>query len=341
MTVEEIKALYFDDVSLKEPATRLYQLNTDGYRYYYQFNEQGEPEFYPSVTTMIRQVMPTPSYLIDWIAANGKELATEKRDLAADYGTFMHKEFETLVINRSYDFDMAAEELKKYMDANNIPERLYNEWLVKIKKDVLSFAQFMKDYEVQPLAIEIGLAHPVFKYAGCIDMPCVITDPKDGLNYTAIVDFKSGRKGFFEDHEIQLHLYRMMWDENFPDAKIERLFNLSPKDWRKAPTYNLKEQTDAKSAEKIPHLLALAALADESRDNTITIVKGVVSLDDGELKDNVLTLSLSELIKSKREKKEENPEEGISLASDSDSQADMSNLSSEGQNGLKTEISSK
>lgn len=306
MSVEEIKALFFDKESLKEPPYRVYQLNTDGYRYYYRFDEKGEPTFYPSVTTMLSAVMPTSPYLLQWMMANGKEGAEEKRDLAASYGTFMHSQFEELIINRHYDFDEAPETLRKYIERENLPDKVFNDWLIKIRKDVLAFAQFVLDYNVRPLAVEIGLVHPKYNYAGCVDMPCIMKDPKTGEDFKAIVDFKSGRKGFYEEHELQLGLYCMMWNENFPDVPIGRFFNFSPKDWRKKPSYNLKEQTNSVNLKKIPYLLELAAIEDEKRDNTITIVKGVLDLDKGELDNNILELSLSELIKSK--KKDETPE---------------------------------
>lgn len=305
MTVEEIRAVFFNADALKEPPYRVYQLNSDGYRYYYRFGENGEPEFYPSVTTLLKQVMPTTPALLDWMVANGKESSTEKRDIAAAYGTFMHGQFETLIINRRYDFDNVPAVLYAYMEKENIPESLFSQWVVKIRKDVLAFAQFVKDYNVKPLAVEIGLVHPQFRYAGCLDLPCVMTDPKTAKTFTAIVDFKSGRKGFFEEHELQLHLYREMWNVNFENVKIERLFNFSPKDWRGAkPTYNLKDQTDSVNAKKLPYLLALAAIEDEKRDNTLTIVRGVLDLDKGKIADNVFTLSLSELIRTKAEQKE-------------------------------------
>ena len=304
MTVEEIKAIFFNADALREPPYRVYQLNSEGYRYYYRFNEAGEPVFYPSVTTLIKQVMPTPPALLDWMIANGKEGSTEKRDLAAAYGTFMHIQFEKLIINREYDFDSVPSALLGYIEQENLPEKVFSEWIVKIRKDVLAFAQFAKDYNVKPLAVEIGLVHPTLNYAGCIDLPCIMTDPKTGNTFKAIVDFKSGRKGFFEEHEIQLHLYRAMWNFNFPDFKVERLFNFSPKDWRLKPTYNLKDQTDSVNAKKIPHLLSLASIEDEKRDNTLTIIRGKVSLDKGKIADNILNLSLAELIKMKSEKKE-------------------------------------
>ena len=304
MTVEEIRAVYFNADALKEPPYRVFQLNSDGYRYYYRFNANGEPEFFPSVTTLLKQVMPTPPQLLDWMIANGKEGSTEKRDLAAAYGTFMHGQFEQLIINRRYDFDAVPAALLEYMERENVPESLFSQWIVKIRKDVLAFAQFIKDYNVKPLAVEIGLVHPKFRYAGCLDLPCVMTDPKNGKNFTAIVDFKSGRKGFYEEHELQLHLYREMWDVNYPGVKIQRVFNFSPKDWRVKPTYNLKDQTDSVNAKKLPYLLALATIEDEKRDNTLTVVRGVLDLDNGKISDNLLTLSLAELIRTKAEGKE-------------------------------------
>lgn len=300
MTVEEIKSLFFNTDALREPPYRIYQLNSDGHRYYYRFDEKGEPEFYPSVTTLLKQVMPTPPALIDWMIKNGSEGSVEKRDLAAAYGTFMHAQFERLIIERKYDFDSVPEKIRGYMESENLPEKFYGDTLSRIRKDVLAFAQFVKDYNVKPLAVEIGLVHPQYHYAGCIDLPCEMMDPKTGDVFRAIVDFKSGRKGFFEEHEIQLHLYKMMWNVTFEDVQVTRVFNFSPKDWRGSkPTYNLKDQTDSVNAKKIPALLDLAAIEDEKRDNTLTIVRGQLDLDNGKIADNVLTLSLSELIKKK------------------------------------------
>lgn len=297
MSVEEIKALFFDRSALREPAYKVFQLNTEGYRYYYRFKD-GEPEFYPSVTTLLGKVMPTSPFLIKWMVENGAEGAAEKRDLAAAYGTFMHIQFEQLIINRKYDFDAVPNILQEYIQRENLPDKVFNEWAIKIRKDVLAFAQFVRDWNVRPLAIEIGLVHPDYHYAGCIDLPCVLTDTKTGEDFAAIVDFKSGRKGFWEEHEIQLHLYKMMWNVNFPDLPVERVFNFSPKDWRTKPTYNFKEQTDSPNAAKIPHLLALATIEDEKRDNTVTIVCGQLDLD-GDFGNNVLELSLAELIKTR------------------------------------------
>lgn len=356
MTVEEIRAMFFDASALREPSYRVFQLNSDGYRYYYRYDSKGELKLFPSVTTMLKQVMPTPPALLDWMVANGKEGSTEKRDIAAAYGTFMHSQFETLIINRRYDFDNVPAVLSAYMERENVPDSLFSQWLVKIRKDVLAFAQFVKDYNVKPMAVEIGLVHPDYNFAGCIDLPCIMTDPKTGKAFAAIVDFKSGRKGFFEEHELQLHLYRSMWNVNFPDSPVSRVFNFSPKDWRLKPTYNLKDQTDSVNAKKLPHLLALATIEDEKRDNTLTIVRGVLDLDNGKIADNIMTLSLAELIKSKDAKKEapkqaanapdpaKEPETSAKATKTPVKRAkspEVINTTSEPQKSVKTEIDEK
>ena len=297
LTAEEMKSVFFDADALKEPPYRLYQLNGEGHRYYYVF-EDGEPVFFPSVTTLLRQTMPTSPFLIKWMVENG-DAATEKRDMAAAYGTLMHAEIEKLLIGRSYDLDKVPEVVQAYMESENIADKYFFDWAPKLRKDLLAFAQFAKDWQVKPMAVEISLYHPDYRYAGCIDLPCWLTDKK-GNTFPAIVDFKSGRKGFWEEHELQLELYRMMWNKAYPECEVERIFNWSPKDWRTSPTYNFKEQTDSPNLAKVPYILGLAQIEDDKRENNVTFCEGVIDLD-GDLSGNYKTMSLAELVKAKGE----------------------------------------
>lgn len=315
MTVEEMKAMFFDG-ALIEPPYKVWQLNSKGHRYYYKYDENGTPEFYPSVTTILSQTMPQSPFLIKWIADKGVDEAERYKAERAAYGTFMHAQFEELIINRVYDLDGLKAKLKDYIENNKLPaDFIY--YADDLKKDVLAFAQFVLDYDVKPLAVEIALVHPIYNYAGMIDLPCTMLEkPGSGERINAIVDFKSGRKGFYEEAEIQLHLYKMMWNDNFPDIQIERVFNFSPKDWRKKPTYNLKDQTDSPNAKKIPYLLELAAIEDEKRDNTFTAVTGEIRLDsETDLNNNVTSLTLAELIRKKApaEKKKPQPEKAVTV----------------------------
>lgn len=298
MTAEEMKAMFFAD-ALIEPSYKVWQLNSKGHRYYYRFNDDGTPEFYPSVTTILSQTMPKSEFLIKWIADKGIEEAERYKMERASYGTFMHAQFEELIIDRCYDLDELPSKLLVYMQKNNLAPD-FIKYADELKKDVLAFAQFVIDYDVKPLAVEIALVHPVHHYAGMIDLPCTMNDPNTGERINAIVDFKSGRKGFQEEHEIQLHLYAMMWCANYPDIPISKVFNFSPKDWRKKPTYNLKDQTDSPNAEKIPYLLKLAAIEESKRSNVFTSVSGSINLDSStDLMQNVMSMTLSDIVKKR------------------------------------------
>lgn len=306
MTVEEMTAMFFDG-ALIEPPYKVFQLNSKGHRYYYKYNEEGEPEFYPSVTTMLSQTMPTPPHLIKWIADKGYDEAEAYKQERAYYGTFMHAQFEELIINGTYDLDTLKEKLLTYMQVNKLPDNFVY-YADDLKKDILAFAQFVIDYEVRPIAVEISLVHPTHNYAGMIDLPCTMLEKPNGeKRINAIVDFKSGRKGFYEEHEVQLHLYKDMWNVNFPDMQIDKVFNFSPKDWRKKPTYNLKDQTDSPNALKIPALLEIAKIEDNKIENVFTATSGTITLaKDTDLTQNIISLTLAELIKTRA--KENTPE---------------------------------
>lgn len=313
MTVEEMTAMFFDG-ALIEPPYKVWQLNSKGHRYYYKFDDNGNPEFYPSVTTILSQTMPKSEFLIKWIAEKGIDEAERYKAERAAYGTFMHAQFEELIINRAYDLDGLKGKLKEYIEVYRLPDDFIY-YADDLKKDVLAFAQFVLDYDVRPLAVEIALVHPYYKYAGMIDCPCTMRakiGSDDRIN--AIVDFKSGRKGFYEESEIQLGMYRDMWNVNFEQFPVTRIFNFSPKDWRKKPSYNLKEQTESPNIRKIPYLLEIAAIEDEKRNNTFTAVNGMIVLDDApDLSQNVISLSLAELIKTKAPK-EATPDETTDAA---------------------------
>lgn len=316
MTVEEMMAMFFDEKTLIEPPYKVWQLNSKGHRYYYRYDDAGNPEFFPSVTTILSQTLPKAPHLINWIANKGIEEAERYKGERAAYGTFMHAAFEELLINRAYDLDGLKGKLKEYIEVYQLPDDFIY-YADDLKKDVLAFAQFVLDYDVRPLAVEIALVHPYYKYAGMIDCPCTMRakiGSDDRIN--AIVDFKSGRKGFYEESEIQLGMYRDMWNVNFEQSPVTRIFNFSPKDWRKKPSYNLKEQTESPNIRKIPYLLEIAAIEDEKRDNTFTAVSGEISLDnEPDLTNNIVSLTLAELVKSKApaEKKKPEPEKAVTV----------------------------
>lgn len=321
LTYEKMISTYFDSGALMVQPETVYRLNGyKGDRYYYTFEPDGEVIFYTSVTTLIKQTMPTPYSLIKWIAEKGLEEAEAFKEERADYGTFMHIEISNLLIARKLDLDSMKERLRDYIEANDLPvDFIYH--LDEIKKDLLAFAQFVIDHNVRPLAIEIVLADRENGFAGALDLVCKMeieekgfwgevyaSGPQKGrpketkqfVEITAIIDFKSGRKGFFESHEIQLEAYKTMWNKQFPGVPVTRIFNWSPKDWRTAPSYNLKDQTESLNLRKLPHLVELAKIERRKATNQVLICQGEIELDKRDLTENLMNVQLSDLIKEKK-----------------------------------------
>lgn len=321
LTSEEMFAIFFDADALVEAPEKIYRLQGSSHRYYYKFDENGVPDFFTSVTTMIKQTMPTSPHLIKWIADMGYDESKAFAAERADYGTFMHTEIAELLISRKYDTEKLKSRLKAYIDKEKLPNDFINH-ADELKKDILAFAQFMIDYNVKPLAIEIVLSHPTDGYAGAVDLIATISgeilgdwgevyktgakvgQPRKTKKFVedvrVLIDFKSGRKGFYEEHEVQLQAYNEMWDAHFPDMPIEKRFNWSPKDWRGSkPTYNLKDQTDAKSVYKLKHLVELARVEKDRRNDTVVVISGEINISEG-IERNMQEMTLSELVKKRK-----------------------------------------
>jgi hypothetical protein len=98
----------------------------------------------------------------------------------------------------------------------------------------------------------------------------------------AIVDFKTGRKGFWESYEIQLLAYKMLVEENYPDLKIDALYNWSPKDWRSNPDYNFKDQTNTRAQRKLPYLIELYKLDNNDAERRVMVIDGKINISSGD-----------------------------------------------------------
>lgn len=324
VTREEMQAVFFDKDALRVPNYRLYQLNTKGTRYYYVTDDQGVPTFYPSVTTILSEVSPRNPFLEKWRAEMGLKEAEAYTLERANYGTFLHGQLERLLVNRSYDLDLLKSELAKYIEREQLPTSFIN-YAEDLKKDVLAFAQWVIDYDVRPLCIEEAL-YSKNGYAGMLDLVANLRalplndelkalekvgddeekkakiKEKYSKRLVGLIDFKSGRNGFYESYVHQLYLYKDMWLENFPEIPIESVFNWSPKDWRKAPSYNFKCQDDAIDPRITATLLEQYKLR-KTETKDVTLVSGNITLDS-DLSSNYRTISLEELVKEKNTDKE-------------------------------------
>jgi len=317
ITIEKLNPMFFDSARLKIQPEPLYRMDMSDHRYYYKFDENGEPIFFTSVTTMIRNTLPTSPFLIKWLVDKGGTGADEAKE-RSEYGTFLHMLCAELLISGTFDLDKVSDKLTIFLKNSKIQPK--DNWVDELKKDILAFAQFMIDHNVKPLAIEIILYHPGDGYAGTIDLVCELDIEEKGFwgevyasgvnkgqpkeskqtrRVIAILDVKSGRKGFYESNEIQLGAYLEMFKIHFLDINIERLFNWSPKEWGTTPSYNLKDQTDSKNIAKLPHLVKLAKIEDSKRDNKVTLISGIIDVCKG-LDLNISEKTFIELVKANK-----------------------------------------
>lgn len=234
ITTEEMRARFFRDAVLHEPNYRLYQLNSRGKRYYYAFDSEGKPEFFPSVTTILHDVMPENKFLTEWKLNLGKEESLAYTMERANYGTFVHSQLVELVVGRKYDLDDVRPNLARFVEREALPGGFVDAHEDEAKADIVAFAKWMRDYDVRPYAVEVSLYSPTFGYAGMIDLVCNMREfsvedeekamekaagdekkvskikEKFSSRIAAIVDFKTGKKGFYDEYAIQLNIFRLV-----------------------------------------------------------------------------------------------------------------------------------
>jgi hypothetical protein len=262
--------------------------------------------------------MPTSPFLIDWKIQMGKKEAEIYTDQRAKYGTFMHRQIALLTINNKLDLEKMYDELKEYMELENVPVNLTREWYDDLLNDTLAWAQFMKDTNYKPLAVEIKLKHSS-GFATTLDQAGEITIEEMGffgevyksgdkkgqpkktkgiVKKRVIIDLKSGRNNFYESHEAQLCGQRRAWNENFKDVPIHEIYNWSPKEWKtETPTYNFKRQTETSQEEKLDSYIALAGLESLSEVAPFKIMGGIIDLKEPDLKNNISIIEPSDFIK--------------------------------------------
>ena len=334
ITTEQLSAVFFDSQALREPNYRLCQLNARGQRYYYSMNESGT-ELYPSVTTILKKVMPENTILTNWRIDLGKDASESYTMDRARFGTFVHGLLQELVISRRFDLSSVREKLGKFIEREHLPMS-FMEHEDEVKYDMLSFAKWMREYDVRPLAVEICLYHPELKFAGMLDLVCnmrkvsieeetkaiekakgkedkIAEIRKAGEErITAIVDFKTTTKAFHDSHAIQLGLYKMMWDATFPEVPIDAIANVSPKEWwktaKKQVSYQFDWQTENEVLKQIPYLLELYKLL-PTETKKVPLCEGIIDLND-DIDSNVTVLTLEELIDKGKEKMQEETPEG-------------------------------
>lgn len=255
--VEMLQALFvsegFAAKTLKILGERVFRVEIGGLRHYRRANGR----VYKSLTTFLGQIMPERRFLTNWRVRMAAEFSSAEAvddyvEKTADYGSALHvaaadfareggvvwSDFEHRAFSMLSDAGLSADVL-----GYALPEFM---------RDFASLLQFFYDYNVEILAVEV----PVWCKEGSatlidfvVEMDAKLYDktPEDKRKrHKAIINIKSGKKGFFEEHALQLVGERLMFNQVFSKAlgyEITEVYNLAPSNWRERPTYKIKQQT--------------------------------------------------------------------------------------------------
>lgn len=230
---------------------RLWRYDVGEARHYVTLKEDNSLDMsYLSVTSFCKRSLATSPRLIDWIKKHG-DASDYMRDERAAYGTALHVIVAECVRAGEGSWQQIRDTAARMAIESGFPESAMR-WQISMQYDVASFFLFLKERVVEIIAMEFPICNREWKLAGTIDFVLRIRHGR-GV-YCAILDVKSGKKGFWESHELQLLVYQRLWNEmvdqmNLTDFKATHIFNWAPKDWirtkKKEPGYSLKNQTNS------------------------------------------------------------------------------------------------
>ena len=261
---------YINEKLIAIPEYTLQRMDTVSGRHYMVRPNDSDGEFLlPSITTIVRSTSPLSPFIINKMIEMGKEKWDEYLYERMEYGTNMHILIGEFIRRKTMNLPLTQEEIDDIgMHNRGFNLSIFNKFKEDYYSDLIAFAQFYFDYKIEPIALEIPLASIKEGFAGTLDMPCKMQVPTKGfwgevyktgpnkgnmkettqdVEVIALVDFKSGRHGFYRENEVQLKMCEVLFRENFPklsESATIKLYNWSPKSWIKEPGYNLTDQTD-------------------------------------------------------------------------------------------------
>jgi hypothetical protein len=284
MKFELVPTQWFDPAAIRLPSYKVGRVNYNQGRSYVRLLEDGTLEqpfrLYTSLTTAINSCAPMEQPLLEWYCKNGMAEAKRLLKLSQHYGTLMHMEIGQYLTLNYYDFDTIQERVSAYLSENNYWQPETDNWASDLKYDIAAFIAFAQEHEVVPMGIEYVLLSQK-GFGTMIDLVCKLKikvkgfhgevyktglqkgDPKETTQVqekTAIINFKSGKHGFYRSNGIQIECERQLWEENFPDVKIDCAMNWAPKDWITAPDWSLKDWTGEIDQKEVDAVLALAEI---------------------------------------------------------------------------------
>jgi hypothetical protein len=268
--IEVLEALYLSPAfKAKIPliaGEKVYRVGVGGGRHYQRSSNNG---IYKSLTTAMAAVMPPSDQLETWRDAMADQLgstslADQYVEYTADYGTLLHIAVADFVKDGCVDWYAKKMWFAAQLSEIGLKDKALNAATRELEKDLAAMVQFFYDHRVEVIAVEI----PVFLDLGVatlIDIVCRMDNkandqtPIETANrHNAIINLKSGKKGFFDTHVLQLEGERRAFNETYSKLvgyEIQEVYNLAPTAWRGTPKYKIKNQT--KEADKKSRLFSL------------------------------------------------------------------------------------
>jgi len=292
---EKVKELYFNE-ELIQPNYELFRLNTPKGRIYFRpLDENAKTFAYYGGTGNLTSEIPKDDNLIEWMAHKGVTEAKRYYYLRMLFGSLEHTLLAELCIMGEIDLDSLPARLRNYFFTQSFycTEKELSDLATEAQKDVIGMMQWMIDHKAKLAFVELPVYSDGEGLATQIDIGAFIEiEVGSGKNYKieqcfALINYKSGKGGFFKEHRFQLEVERRIFIDCYPEFTEQdiRIFNLSGTNWRstewnrKTRPYKFSEQTDKADIDRYNHYLELGKITrDERLAKPLNLIQGKVGV---------------------------------------------------------------
>lgn len=280
--IEDIKRAPFNESRIIVPDYALRRFEHGNSRFYYRAYPGGKLSEPAISSTSITNFMKEGVGLSRWkMQVGGTSKANQIANEKSFVGDFVHMMIQQYLVGlialTPEFYQLTFEDIRANFEAfaklKGRPQYLVDDYIEQVDKTMFAFEMFCRDHNVVPILIEHALIDEGRNRGSQLDLYCELdvkekgdwgevykSGPRKGepkITYQknrrfAIIDWKSGMKGFYPNHELQLHINKSIFHANFDAAEhpVEYLFNWSPVDFnpraKSGDFYRLKDQTDSK-----------------------------------------------------------------------------------------------
>ena len=186
--------------------TKPNQINWLDDRFYHVANdENNQPIYFDNVTGILNEYAKGFGFET-WLKDVGHN-AGIIANRAAESGTIVHRANHILSLGGEVNWADKVEGDYTY-HGNHYT---LDEW-----RGILRFQEFMQKYKPIPLNPECIVYSKKYRYAGTVDLPCMIGDER------WIIDHKFSNE-IYETAFLQVAAYAFAWNEMYPEQKIDKV----------------------------------------------------------------------------------------------------------------------